>query len=201
VNGKIYVFGGSNNDDSTDSKALEYDPKTDTWTKKADMPTSRFLAAAGVVNGKIYVIGGGEEWNDQWDWPVFSAVEEYDPAMDTWTKKTDMPTARDGLSASVLDGKIYAIGGVPDPVGPKKREGYTSVVEEYDPETDMWRRAADMTVTRRYLSTATLNGRIYATGGTSEGIYLSTVEVYTLEDWQAVSPRGKLATSWGEVKQ
>ena len=200
VNGRIYVFGGSNNDDSTDSKVLEYDPKTDTWTKKADMPTARFLAAAGVVNAKVYIIGGGEEWNEQWDWPVFSTVEEYEPATDTWTEKTGMPTARDGLSVSVLNGKLYAIGGVPDPVGADKREGYTSIVEEYDPGTDKWKRVADMTVTRRYLSTTTFNGRIYATGGYSREGYLSTVEVYTPEDWHAVFPRGKLPTKWGGKK-
>jgi len=32
-------------------------------------------------------------------------------AEDTWTRKADMPTARLGLSTSVVDGKIYAIGG------------------------------------------------------------------------------------------
>ena len=30
---------------------------------------------------------------------------------DTWTRKADMPTARMLLSTSVVDGKIYAIGG------------------------------------------------------------------------------------------
>ncbi|MBI1923874.1 hypothetical protein HYR99_06450 [Candidatus Poribacteria bacterium] len=39
-----------------------------------------------------------------------------------WTKKADMPTARNSLSTSVVDGKIYAIGGLL-PLG---------VVEEYD---------------------------------------------------------------------
>jgi len=38
-------------------------------------------------------------------------VEEYEPATDTWTRKTNMPTARCGLSTSVVDWKIYAIGG------------------------------------------------------------------------------------------
>ncbi len=29
----------------------------------------------------------------------------------TWTKKADMPTARGWLSASLIDGKLYAVGG------------------------------------------------------------------------------------------
>ena len=36
-----------------------YDPQTDTWTEKADIPTPRILPAASAVDGKIYVIGGG----------------------------------------------------------------------------------------------------------------------------------------------
>ena len=36
----------------------EYDPATDTWRERSPMPTPRNHAAIGVVNGKIYVIGG-----------------------------------------------------------------------------------------------------------------------------------------------
>jgi len=53
-------------------------------------------------------------------------VEEYDPAMDTWTRKADMPTARSALSTSAVNGKIYAIGGYVGGGTP------LSTVEEYD---------------------------------------------------------------------
>ena len=36
----------------------EYDPATDTWVRKADMPTARYGLSTCVVNGKIYAIGG-----------------------------------------------------------------------------------------------------------------------------------------------
>jgi len=49
---------------------------------------------------------------------------------DAWSKKSDMPTPRAYLSTSVVDGKIYAIGG--------SRTSWkwepVSTVEEYDPE-------------------------------------------------------------------
>ena len=35
-----------------------YNPVTDTWTQKADMPTARSHSGAAAVNGLIYVIGG-----------------------------------------------------------------------------------------------------------------------------------------------
>ena len=36
-----------------------YDIPTDTWTTIADLPTPRKAASAAVVDGKVYVIGGG----------------------------------------------------------------------------------------------------------------------------------------------
>jgi hypothetical protein len=54
-------------------------------------------------------------------------VEAYDPATDTWTKKTSMPRARTFLATSAVNGKIYAIGGT---LGAPWNG--VSTVEEYD---------------------------------------------------------------------
>ncbi len=123
VDGKIYAIGGWRRPpDRVTSDVEEYDPATDTRTKKAPMPTARQnFSSASVVNGIIYVIGGGNAGT------VFSTVEAYNPATDTWTEKTDMPTARGALATSAVNGKIYAIGGSLRPpwIG-------ISTVEEYD---------------------------------------------------------------------
>jgi N-acetylneuraminic acid mutarotase len=95
-------------------------------------------------------------------------------AGDTWTAKSPMPTARWGLSTSVVEGKIYAIGGGQSPYG-----AYLSSVEEYDPATDTWTRKADMPTARAYLSTSVVNGKIYAIGGSPRpDSSTSTVEAY-----------------------
>jgi len=89
----------------------------------------------------------------------------------TWTRKADMPTARIGLSASVVNGKIYVIGGAKDKV--------FSIVEEYNPATDTWTKKSDMPTARQWLSTSVVNGKIYAIGGGPDTfVPLSTVEVY-----------------------
>ncbi len=201
VNGKIYLIGGVETIDKADiavSRVYEYDPKADMWTRKADMPTARFFAAAGVVNGKIYVVGGGEPQYNKWPWNILSTMEEYDPVTDTWTQKADMPTPRSNLSVSVVDGRIYAMGG-------RDREGINAVlstVEEYDPKTDKWRRVADMPSKKQNIQSSVVNGKVYTIGGSGGQGTLSTVEEYTPEDWQpeSVSPQGKLPTKWGEVK-
>jgi N-acetylneuraminic acid mutarotase len=127
VNGKIYVIGGVTTEGGGGpglSMVEVYEPATNNWTRKADMPTARKALSTGVVNGKIYAVGGTTGWQ-----PCFSTVEEYDPSTDTWTKKADMPTARGCHSVSVVDGKIYVIGGVLNPSG---WQPCFSTVEVYD---------------------------------------------------------------------
>jgi N-acetylneuraminic acid mutarotase len=176
VNGKIYAIGGgiSQGDVAKGLKTVEvYDPVTNTWTKKASMPTPRFSASISVVNGKIYNIGGYGGGVD-----VLSTIEEYDPVTDKWIRKADMPTKRQALSASEVKGKIYAIGGA-------QWQGKwvtVSTVEEYDAAADTWTKKADMPTKRAGLSTSVVNGKIYAIGGwipwRDVGKVLKTVEVY-----------------------
>ena len=91
-----------------------------------------------------------------------------------WAKKADMPTARSGLSVSVVNGKIYAVGGLV----PGNR--VVSTVEEYDPATDTWTKKTDMSIGRHGLVTCAVNGRIYAIDGSDEfvGWFVSPVEEY-----------------------
>jgi N-acetylneuraminic acid mutarotase len=168
VDGKIYAIGGVTYWDQTGRAPLatveQYDPSTDTWTKKADIPTARSWLSTSVVGGKIYAIGGSQA-----GFNVLSTVQEYDPVSDTWKSKARMPTARDGLSTSVVDGKIYAIGGY---------GGYFAV-EQYDPVTDIWTRKTSIPTGRCDLRTSVLDGKIYAIGGIKEDFeVLSVVEEY-----------------------
>ena len=99
----------------------------------------------------------------------------------TWTRKADMPTARFGLSTSVVDGKIYAIGGGQTPYG-----AYLSTVEEYDPATDTWTRKADMPTARNGHAASVVNGKIYVIGGEPRAeASIPTVEEYdpAMDTW------------------
>jgi N-acetylneuraminic acid mutarotase len=104
-----------------------------------------------------------------------------------WTEKAPMPTARLGLTASVVNGKIYAIGGYAAANSPGMR-----TVEEYDPTTDTWTTKAPMPTGRRWLSSSVVNGKIYAIGGyTNFGAPgLAAVEMYdpTTDTWATKAP-------------
>lgn len=89
-----------------------------------------------------------------------------------WPTRAPMPTARKGLAAVGVGGKIYAIGGFDG-------TSYLNTVEVYDPNKDEWFTRASMPTARAYLSAVTINGYIYAIGGrTASEPWVKTVEMY-----------------------
>lgn len=199
VDGKIFAIGGEaqmEKDEFGDralSKVEMYDPETDTWERRADMPTPRSAASTSVVDGKIYAIGGEQTKKIKRytghvnKIKVLPTVEMYDPLTDTWTRKTDMPTPRSYLSTSVMDGKIYAMGGLLY----TNEQPRLETVEVYDPSTDTWAKVRDMNHARSCAAIGVVNGEIYAMGG--RGLpptpYLSSVEVFKpkMNRWQEIT--------------
>ena len=86
------------------------------------------VALAG-VGTKIHVIGGG----------VLGVAgpyhQEYDTEKDTWRPRALLPKGLDHIGATVLNGKVYTIGGF---VGSVHRDAQNAVYE-YDPASDTWR--------------------------------------------------------------
>jgi hypothetical protein len=163
VGNKCYVIGGGSNGGPFRPPAFTsveaYDPKTDSWQARAPLPQRRESAGSAVVDGKIYVIGGGDSvW---WSTTPYAPVAIYNPATNTWTEGAKMPTPRKGLAVVVIDGLIYAVGGSNYDLGI-----YASgILEVYDPATDQWATLASMPVDRNFLSAAAIGGKLYATGG------------------------------------
>jgi N-acetylneuraminic acid mutarotase len=100
------------------------------------MPTTRNHAFVGVVNNKIYVIGGRQAagmipYSSNTD-----VVEEYDPATNTWGGvKQRMPTARSGGGYATYNGRIYIGGG--EWISREVMASFRAL-EAYDPATDTW---------------------------------------------------------------
>ena len=114
VNGKIYACGGDTNAGSGgETVAVEaYDPVTDTWESKADLPAPRsaYAAAAGELNGKLYIVSGSEAAFPHS--PLTASVLEYAPDTDTWREREQLiPTARASFAAVIVDNLLYALGG------------------------------------------------------------------------------------------
>ncbi len=178
VNNKIYAIGGEDEMMFPVATVEEYDPVSDFWQTKTPMPTPRLALACAVVNNKIYAIGGAEI--DTFRMQPSAAVEEYDPATDTWKKRADMPTPRYGLTCAAVNGKIYAIGGLDEFYNP------VSTVEVYDPATNTWQSKADMPTARGLPGSEVVSNKIYVIGGGSPYATLATVEEYdpSTNQWQ-----------------
>lgn len=175
IDDNIYLFGGQDNVDGigepTDQVAV-FNVAAGTWSERAPMPTRRGFLGTAVLDGRIYVIGGSPNMGE-YD-PATAVVEVYDPASNRWGFAPPLVIARADLTASVVDGRIYAIGGTAhvgvDALG---------VVEMYDPATKVWTRRADMPTPRLHLTSVAYNGEIYTFGGGPEWpVPLPSLEIY-----------------------
>ena len=262
VNGKIYVLGGVTTVKRRDGKLIaksvkavdEYDPATNTWATKGDIPAATDVAASvldgkiyvmalglvdngviiydpatdtsvegpkliqgrwaltsGAANGKVYVFGGFRK-----ELHIVEIVEEYDPAQNAWAKKKDWaePKYLAGTSVATVNGQIYVMSGH---AGANDNWKLQKTVEAYDPAKDAWTKLKNIPTPRFALATAASRGKIYAIGGVVKkaanlrdgqvfGLLIeeeqsAAVEEYTPPGWPfAVSPQGKLATTWGTIK-
>jgi N-acetylneuraminic acid mutarotase len=179
VQDKIYVIGGTSSShaipgpnftsyhmDGVTGTTEVYDPQTNTWTTKAAMPTPRNYLQANVVDNKIYLIGGQHQQKLEYPPTEHSSnlTEVYDPATDTWTTVTPIPTTVWGYASAVLADKIYIISGwsTQDPL--------TSQVQIFDPETDTWSTGLPIPTPVTLAGAAATTGeqapkRIYIIGG------------------------------------
>jgi hypothetical protein len=105
----------------------EYDPATDVWTRKADVPELGRTNAIGVAIGDKGYVGFGMYYYDtrKSDW------WQYDPATDVWTRKAGLPsTPRFDPDAFTIGSKAFICSG-----------WYYSALNdmwEYDANADSW---------------------------------------------------------------
>jgi N-acetylneuraminic acid mutarotase len=174
--GKIYVMGGAGNYKARDGQSLEpnqahrvldinevYDPATNTWAAKQILPTPRNSMFAGVVNGKIYLIGGRVATAFATTGSVTDIVEEYDPATDKWGFLKDrMPTPRDEGVAGVFNNRIYVAGGESITA---LNNSVSRAFEAYDPASNSWQAMGNMPTARYGVAGGIIGNRIHVVGG------------------------------------
>lgn len=134
------------------------------WTESAPLPTLRGGCAGAVIDGRLYVLGGGLSAKRPVD-----TVESYDPVTKQWQTHRPMPLPRNNVVAAVLNGKIYVVAGLVDPSNgtseqPVENEP-SNRVDVYDPQTDTWTSCAPLPEARVKPGLCAVNGRLYALGG------------------------------------
>lgn len=170
VDDKIYAIGGTNlravgGSEVRDTKYYrggvvgyneEYDPKTDEWTTKTAMPTSRSRFAIAAYQNKIYCMGGFDA-----NGTAVAINEVYDTLTDTWETKTPMSAPRTHVQATVVDGKIYLLCGFLN----GDLNHAININQAYDPKTDSWATmAAIPNQASAYTPAVAFNNQIYLMG-------------------------------------
>ena len=107
----IYVFGGRGS-----QKTFVLDTVTKKWSRKADMPECCKRGSSVVYRDRIYVLGGEE-----------NCCMSYDPEQDQWKTHSEPEDDHDSAYGLVWKDRILLCGGT-----------NTSVIEEYNPDTDAW---------------------------------------------------------------
>jgi N-acetylneuraminic acid mutarotase len=194
VENKIYAIGGVGVNPTQHGVLATnevYDPASDTWDIKEPMPSPRCDFAVAVYDNKIYTFGGRINPTEYGYNPedYLGVTEVYNPKTDTWETKTSMPTNRSGLSANVVDGKIYLTGGVEY----YNRFPYISLVSEtevYDPETDSWTTKASIPNPVLHYVSAVIDNKIFVIGGSDIDHLVTLNQVYDPESntWTEAEP-------------
>ena len=178
-----------------------------TWETRAPMPVSRQELASGVLNGKLYVIGGYDAVRAS-----TATVQVYNPSTDTWALAHPLPYGVNHNAAAVAGGKLYSFGAgggvfVYNPnnnswvarasshyvhsrtaaVGVINDKIYVAggmdtpsqrELEVYDPVANRWTVKAPMHVPRNHTAGGVIEGKFYVVGGRQANDNTNTLEVY-----------------------
>ena len=107
LGGKLYVLGGRAPESLAVDTAERYDPARRHWEALPPMPVPVGGDAAVAARDHVIVLGGGDDGRGT----VSGAVQELDPASETWSLLSGLRTARHGHGAAVAGGRIWAFGG------------------------------------------------------------------------------------------
>jgi uncharacterized repeat protein (TIGR03803 family) len=173
TDGRVTVTTGTTTLTSTSNFIVH-----NTWSKGKAMPTAVVCPAVGYINGKIYVVGGGNGTS------AVSTNQVYTFATNTWSTAKAMPTPVGCAAYAVVNGILYVIGGSNGPTP-------MDLVQAYDPATNTWSTKTPMPTARASIPAAVVDGAtIYVMGGNGSTPRLDTVEKYdtTTDTWSSEAP-------------
>jgi len=156
------------------------------WMTESALPIETGLNAAAAVEnaGLIYVIGGFEGTTNT---PT-SKMFVYEPASLEWVEGPDLPAARGGHAATVLDGKIHIVGG-------GNSERTIADHDVFDTSKGTWTSAAPLPRAMGSPALVAFDGKLYSIGGRSGGEDFGDVYIYdpATNAWTSgpsIDPRG-----------
>ena len=109
VQGRLHVLGGRDDGERAVADHRSFDPATQHWQSHADLPRPCSDLAAAAVGDALHVVGGLVD--SRLGRRPTAAHLVYEPVSDTWETLPSLPTARAGLAARALHGRLHVVGG------------------------------------------------------------------------------------------
>lgn len=158
IGDKGYVATGTNGTTLQYMQDLqEYDPKTDTWTSRSDVPVPLRGGSVFVIGSKAYITTGASPSG------LINTLYEWNQATNTWTTRAPLPAG--GARMAAIGFGLRNRGYIATGFDGAMRQ--LNDLWEYDPMDNVWKRKASLPG----------SGRSYATGFiVGEKFYLGTGE-------------------------
>jgi N-acetylneuraminic acid mutarotase len=179
IKGKLYLAGGSAANHEILKSLYVYNPATNSWVQKSDMPSYGYGGVTGVINDKLYLLTGCEDWDgcDVGGADPLVALYRYDPATDKWATLAAPSQTHFLGTGGVIGQKLYVVGGLADPWTLSRR------LEVYDPVTNQWTTKAPLPHERWEAAGTAAGGKLYVISGFGNkadgtSALLPTVSVY-----------------------
>lgn len=176
--GRVLVVGGlaSGFNGPALASAELYNPTTNSWSPAGTMHDARYVHTATLLcTGKVLVAGGynGDPAVNR----DLASAELYDPTTNSWSLAAPMSVDREHHTATLLgNGKVLVTGGFMTlnvPTDSARR------AELYDPATDSWSPAGQMSTARaKHRAVLLQNGRVLVIGGYDLNTVFATTELY-----------------------
>ena len=187
--GILYAVGGKQSLESVTRSVEMYSLYDNAWTETNAMSFKRQMLGVGVLNGKVYAVGGTCDRQ----FSISNTVECFTPATNSWSFVVPMGTRRAGVGVGVLDGALYAIG------GEDILHNYHNTVERFDPDKNLWSNIAHMSIGRTLHAVAMCDGHLYVFGGNNWSTIFSIAECYDphVDRWLTIPSLSRPRTRLG----
>ena len=150
------------------------------FTQTTPCNGNRYGASAVSYNGEVYLIGGAYATT------YYSTIEKLDEVNNQWIVLNNQVVGRRYLTAEVVDGIIYIIG------GEGSNGSFIDAVQAYNIANNTLTTVSYLPTKRRQMNSIVYDDDIYVVGGELEntGIRTNIVEVYDVmsNSWSSLAP-------------
>lgn len=170
-----------------DNVQLDVRPGFPLWYRPSDVwleceTTAKDTLGAGIAyNGKIYYVAGGTNYKNN-----FTDIKVFDPKTNTFTSKLNKPTSTQWTGITILNDKIYCIGGMNILNTSWSEWTAKSNNECYDLITETWTTKTNMITPRANFAIGGCGNKIYCIGGNNKQYNRSNLHVSNNECYDIV---------------